>query len=319
MNRDFSLEINNKEKLKYLLSRDKHAILEGVCTEHLFQNDVLPRKKWNNKISLGWWTTRQNNDYIFFKVSSEYVTQNDISIFRHFIKNNMKCIYVKFENTGTYKFLEVNSNIYLIEKNNYIEQFLSFNEFIIKYNLKEIRQPLLAANDVRDTARQEKAIDFFDKNGLLEDTAIQRHFANFFLTVYYGYAVWNIDGLLVDNDKVLAYEIKFKYPTKSNTFGLNIGVAKLFEWLHNKDIKIYHAILLNPTNSEKVSVLDVLSNKSLYRETNWICYRINPTNLFNSSGIAPSKTQIEGRTDQKVVYIPVSNFKYLKNLEYKNA
>ena len=305
---------NESDVIKILL-RDKFNILKGLCAEQIFIEDVLPRKGWNTFLSTGWWAVpkpRSYGEYILFMVSADDPMPNEHSIIQFLIDKNIDVYYVKLNQKSNLEFLYMNTST----KEDYTSKSMNLNDFLkyMKINTEGNRDPLLAVDEVRNSTKQMEAIDFIKDRGLLFEIGLQRYFANFILTVYFGNYIINLDGFLFKDNHLVLLEVKFKFPAANNKYGLNIGFVNLFKWVLRKEISIYHIILYNGTYDENITILDAINDEKIKDQCKWLFCEIKENHLSNKKSIAPSKTHIEGKAKQAVTYIDQTDFKFVKNL-----
>lgn len=314
-------KLDDFESAKSLLLRDKTNILEGIVAEQVFLEDMCN----GQPVSLGWWTASYNYNYIIFKVSQFAPVNLDIIIFRELIKRGYPiyyAYYVKGQN-GTnddIKIWHVNAHLptYLQNPKEYNwKDAMSLDEFVKLHNLKKIKEPTLATEDTRDRKAQERIIQYFHSRHSLTEIALQRYFANYFLSVYFYFPI-NIDGLTVVNingtdRRLLVLEMKFKYPTYSKEYGLNKGFVNLFNNFLSKDIAVRHYVLNNPYGKE-TSIIDILDDSNKIKCCAWKRCDVEQSHLIGNSKTAPKETDFEGKKVVQYVGIPIINFRHVKML-----
>ena len=91
---------------------------------------------------------------------------------------------------------------------------------------KKRRPPPIPKISERNARRLKQAISLLQSYDALKDAALERVFANCFLTGAY----WDIDTFVLHEGKILAFEVKQKFPTAKGTFGLNTGLVNLFSF-----------------------------------------------------------------------------------------
>lgn len=305
------LNLNDSNQLKTLLKHDKPVVLEGMIVENIFIKDVIvKRDRLNlNNLSLGWWSVKFKNEFILFKMSDKPLTQTDIKVFQYLGKINIRTYFCKINENGDLKFADINKNI--IENNLY--NFMDELEFKNLLGMKKVNESLDASKNLKDINRQYEVIDFFCRHNMLRDIAIQRYFANFFLTVYFNNLL-NIDGFIMKDNNLYIYEIKYKYVSRKNEFGINKGQAEVFKHFISKNISVINCILEKPKKDEKLTILNLMKNNELKLKTKWIYHYLNYDEL-NGIKEAPRKTSIDGKKTQKYIGIDRSKYKYLKNLD----
>ena len=269
-------------------------------------------------MSTGWWAVPKPNkfgDYLIFKVSNDIPTDIDYDIFKYLSKKNIQVYFALLDKKSNIKFSNINQQISDPKRDRQNLSYMDLSSFLdsLKIN-KPSRDPLLALENVRDLTKQQRAINYIKTNNMLYEVGLQRYFANYILTVYFGKYILNLDGFLFKNDELVLYETKFKYPASNNKFGLNKGFINWFKWILSREIKIYHCILNNGTHDENVTVLDALEDPTIKKQCTWLFCEINHDHLKPSISYAPSKTHIEGKSLQKVTYMDFSEFKKIKPL-----
>ncbi|PEZ76368.1 hypothetical protein [Bacillus sp. AFS017274] len=308
----------NESDVKKILLRDKYNILKGICAEQIFIEDVLPRKEWNEYLSTGWWAVpkpRYYGEYILFIVSSHDPTPRELSIINFLINKKIDVYYAKLNQESNLEFLHMNTYTKEDNKGQKIKP-MNLHDFLVymKIDTEGSRDPLLAVEEVRNTAKQMEAIEFIQGRGLLYEIGLQRYFANFILTVYFGNYIINLDGFLFKDNKLILLEVKFKFPAANKKYGLNIGFVNWFKWVLRKGMSIYHIILYNGTYDENITILDAINNEEIKDQCKWLFCEINDNHLSNKKSIAPSKTHIEGKAKQGVTYIDQTDFIFVKKL-----
>ncbi|WP_044338710.1 hypothetical protein [Rossellomorea aquimaris] len=305
------LDFNNENQLINFLKRDKHKLLEGLVVEDFFMKDVINTQKWNPWISTGWWATKVNDpkgdsDYILFHVTSIFPSANDIDIYKTLMSKQVVVYHVLLSKNNLY-FLELNELVLQQPLNfhNYIHEyvFLSKNQLIKKNSVHK------AKDETRDSFLQDRAITYFRKYNIIKEIALQRYFANYFLTVHFSGSIINIDSFMAFSDGLAAFEIKFKYPDSKGAYGINTGPANLFHWLLKKDIFIHHYIAKNPSCKKNIGIFEVITSQSLKSSFYWEKVILNKEELIGSDSIAPEETSIAG--DHTVNFKSISANKFM--------
>lgn len=306
----------NKDTMIELLKRDKHRVLEGACTEHLYVDEVLKPLELDNNYTTNWWAAYPTKSYqhppIIFKLSYHPLTNTDIQAMELLIQKGMTVYYVYLNRDKELKFVDANIYMKEIKNKNFSYIAETMEEFLSNHSLKVKGKPLFASKSERIESKQNKAISFLRSERQLEETTLQRYFANHFLMVYMYYTM-NIDGFIVKSKKIFGYEVKFKYSTinketKIHRYGINTGLRRLFYWLKSKNIPMYHFILNNGTRDKNITAIDGLLDPKLKTHFTWCYCQINH-NLFIEEEFAPEETSIDGKKRQKVYYIDAANFK----------
>lgn len=266
---------NEKVAIKQLMN-DKYALLEGYVTEQLFFNQFLK----NNSVphSDSWWVTSHENNMLLFVVK-EHLNPLDIEIMSKF-KHPNQCwqVYLKGE-----EFVFTNG-----------EKIVDEQSFVTELKLSKIRNPLIASDNTRDVKRQNRAIQFFKENNIIKEIAVERRFANNFLTVYFKTMI-NVDFFTKKNNQYNVIEVKYKYESKDGYFGINTGQMHMFNSFIELGFSVYHFILYNYTKNKNLSIFGFLDLPS--QNKNWHYIKINDE-ITSGVGIAPEMTSVSGRFKQ---------------------
>lgn len=275
---------DDKIAIKQLLN-DKHTLLEGYITEQLFYNQFLKNNTTPN--TDGWWTTEYKNVKLFFVVKEKLNSLDKEIIMR--IPPQHQCWQVYLEQD---KFIFEKENIKLSEE-----------DFINRFKLPQIRKPMVASDETRDSERQNQSIEFFEQNKILKKIATERKFANNFLTVYFKGMI-NIDMFTKKNEQINVIEIKYKYESRDGHFGVNTGQMKMFEFFMRINFNVHHFVLYNFTRDMHLSIFGFLKlNLEFPNEKEWYFKKLNLEEVYNES-IAPEMTSVSGRFRQAYYKIP---------------
>ncbi|MFC5465957.1 topoisomerase DNA-binding C4 zinc finger domain-containing protein [Lederbergia graminis] len=303
------IDFNNNYQIKKFLKRDKHKLLEGMVVEELFNRDIIQKQKWENWFSKGWWAIQDplaRLPYLLFHVSENSPTESDLEIYRLLIEKKFIIIHVKLINNNLF-FLEINNQILNsgIRDNNYIHEYV----FLASYRLIKNRKVHLAEKEYRNSLLQDRTIMFFEQTTVLKEVALQRYFANYFLTVNFtGYPI-NLDGFIIFSDYGLSVlEVKFKYPDSNNNYGINKGQAQLFTWFLENNINIAHYIAQNPSGSKEIGIFEVLASQELKSNFCWEYHILNIEELNKEDSTAPKETSIGGNKKVRFKSIPANKF-----------
>lgn len=268
------------------LMNDKHNLLEGYVTEKLFYKEFVE----NNNIgsSSGWWMAKSKENETIFFIIKETLDENDLKIFLHINK-----IYT------CYHVYQRNDDFYFSD----LHQSISSGTMIIKHNLKMIRSSLNVKDSFKNEARQNKAIRFFKKHNILNEIALERYFANNFLTVYFPQMI-NIDLFTITKKGINAIEIKYKFEAKNGTFGVNQGQFEMFKLLNHIGINTYHFILYNHTKNKNLCIFDFLNSENQKSWNYCNTAKISSVSLYE----APEFTSLSGYKTQKYYQLPKNKF-----------
>jgi hypothetical protein len=300
---DFNFK--DKENIKKFLKRDKHKLLEGMVVEEIFMEDIALPNNWTPSISKGWWSIRNPfnfDQYILFHVSSQLPQPADIDIYKLLSQKNIQYYHVLLVNNDL-NFLDLLA--YDLDMQIDKKKYISKSEFLNIYGSKsQDRDILLAEESTRNIFNQERAISFFESQSLLKEVALQRYFANYFLTVCLDTYPVNLDAFIIFDNGPAVLEIKFKYPDSGGHYGINKGQAALFRWLMDLGFNIYHYIADNPTGDKKYGVFDLIIGAKVCNSFYWKYKQLTSFELLTNHATAPKETNISGK--KPVDYIPIS-------------
>jgi hypothetical protein len=301
LNFEKALKFENESDYITILKRDKHTRLEGLCTEYLFIDEIIKNKFEN--FSSGYWFSLKNNLFNITKVLTNIddFKELDYKILNFFLKNNVSTWVVYFNES--LKLFEY------IKYTNEIQNNIDFSKGLSYPKSKKI--PFLPKITERNIARQEQAIEFLANRNALKKVALERAFANFWLG---SGSFWDIDCFTFYKEKLIAFEVKQKYPTAKGTFGLNTGVANLFGFLSSLKIEVIHIILTKPINDEQIHAIDFYTKNEYIAKSNWIATKFSNEILSNNTSTAPNKTSIFGNYQLKYYHIQPNKFHFLKKL-----
>lgn len=297
------IDFNNEEHLKMILLRDKHTRIEGLCTENLFIHELI--KNTFRDFSVGWWFKLKNDSYNIIKFLSNLAAIKDIDLF---ILDYFKS---KGVNTFIVCFDEVEKDFFYIDyseirSNNFLEYW---DKSRIKFPQKKKKSPPIPKASERNRNRLEQAIRLLKSHNALKKSALERVFANCWLA---SGAYWDIDSFVRYDDKIIAFEVKQKYPTARGTFGLNVGLANLFNFLTSLGIEVIHIILTKPARNYKIPAIDFYTKKEYRNKLSWVGIKFTSEILLNNFSVAPSKTSIFGASKLKYYHINPKSFHFIK-------
>jgi len=303
------LNFYDKESIKQFVKRDKHKLLEGMVVEEIFMQDIATPNKWNSWMSRGWWSIRNPSNYnqfLLFHVSKHLPSQADIEIYKFLLKNNVPSFHVLLIENELY-FLDLTAHNLqsLINTSNYISE----TDFLKNYTTVSMDRDILKADEsCRNIFNQERAISFFESQDLLDEVALQRYFANYFLTVCLNAYPVNLDAFIIFEDGPAVLEIKCKYPDNNGKYGINKGQTVLFKWLMKLGFSVYHYIAANPTCKKEFGVFDLIISDKLRKDFYWMYKKLTIVELENNHNTAPKETNIIGTEPVKYVPILASSF-----------
>lgn len=292
------LDISNEDCLISILKRDKHAVLEGNCIENLFLKDVISYIN-SNLISSNWWFVgNPEYKYIGVKIIHSYepsLTDNEIF---NYLSLHIPCFFLKYNKNE--------SNFVVIKNSIEIQNILKW----------DLTQCLNTQIEVKNNKRQDESIELLKTLGILEETAIERLFAN---SVLNNNGLWDVDYFLMEDNHLKVLEIKQKYPKLTNRFGLNEELANLFKWLIHNEIQIFHIILTKPIWDKYVPSLDFVTDKRYFEKCLWVGTELKNNELIGKVKTAPTETSIDGNHRQNYIDINIDKVSVIKKFNSYNG
>ncbi|QEH39952.1 hypothetical protein [Chitinophaga sp. XS-30] len=297
------IDLNNPEDLKAILFQDKHTRIEGLCSEVAFMEDVVYANL--SPFTSDFWFSGAGRGYHVRKI----LTDEAISLSN--LDYTILDIFASMDSclaTSIVYFNKTSRAFYQFEHKEK-KRYLKLEDYGCK--LDPVANSALSNITGRDETRIAKACAYLEKRGLLRDAAIKRLFANNWLREF----AWDIDVFTVtDEGRITAIEVKQKYPTKRNTFGINDGQLALFDFLTKKGIPVIHVILRKPEDNPDLHAVDLLTIPEFIQKTQLLFMRFSRKGLVSAVQKAPQSTSIFGKRKVAYTHIPVRQFIFLKML-----
>lgn len=298
------INFNDTEDLKKILIRDKHTRIEGLFTEVFFFEEIL--KNNFQEISSGWWFCLKNQRYYISKLtlSVNDLTGVDLELLEHF-----SC---RSNNVFIVEFCEAEKKFYYgkFEKGASSKIKWQWNNIKQLYPKNKKRSSIPSENE-RDVGRLKQAMEYLNKHGILKKCAIERLFANCWLAdAFY----WDIDFFVKHKNKFIAFEVKQKFPTAKGTWGLNVGLVRLFKYLNTINIDVIHVILKKPVNDNKIPAIDLYTKEKYKKNAKWIATKFSDSFSNGKPSIAPSYTSIYGSAPLSYYNLPQELFTTIKEV-----
>lgn len=299
------IDFNDPGDLRRILYQDKHTRIEGLCSEAAFMEDVICGNL-DPVTTDFWFSGLPHGGYHIRKIVTDPsvpLSELDYRILDGFASKSLPVSMAYFDETSK-GFFQLHH-----EMGRRYSTLIGLGKIMTR----AAHLPNVPETD-RDAARLAKACDFLETRGLLKDAAIRRLFANGWL----GESVWDIDVLTRSaTGKVVAFEVKQKFPTFRGTYGINDGQKRLFEFLNRYGMPVIHVILRKPINDRRLHAVDLLTKEEYIAGTEWIYTLFNVSRLRQAANPAPKATSITGRTELDYCEISPENFFHLK--KYKIA
>jgi hypothetical protein len=282
-----------------LLSQDKHTRIEGLCSEAAFAADVLAGNFPTT--TSDFWFTRAHNSWAVTRIVTDALQPLSPLDYRLLdglaTRIPVSIAWFSYAAASFYGFLHHAGNRY------------PHGVEGMGHQLVPVPNPVIAPPDARDPIRLRKACAYLAGHGLLRASAVRRLFANCWL----GRAVWDIDAFTITpTGKVVALEVKQKYPTARGTFGLNQGQEQLFRFLNSLGMPVIHVILAKPVSDSSIHATDLLTLPQYTANTQWLYTRFVPSRLQQAIAAAPAYTSIFGTGQLSYSHIPRHHFTVLK-------
>jgi len=304
------MDFSRPEDCHQILLLDKHTRIEGLCSEVVFMEDIV-EGNFSPVTNEFWFSLNSDTaydappKYDIRKIITSYdkgLTELDYRILDGFAREKfgLQVSIVHFDpsTNAVREFRHTSGKRY--ERVDQRGDYLPFHGDM----------PIAPIKD-RNPERIYKAADFLETRGLLKDAAIKRLLANCYLP---GYA-WDIDVFTITaSGQVVAMEVKQKYTTRANTFGVNTGQKQLFGFLTALGMPVIHIILQKPVNNPTVHAIDLLTIPKYRDVTEWLYTRLVPKKLWKAVDAAPAATSITGQHPVEYEHINFSQFSRLKML-----
>ncbi len=291
----------SREESVEKLMTDKDAVLEGYVVEDLFENQFL-----NNRISYSknWWFVQTNVQNKvggkFFFCLSDKLNSVDAELWKA-LQGNASLWQVKIQDDN---FVFCNGS-----------ESYSLDEFMTNNGITPKSEDSEVDDCVKNPERQERCIEYFEAQNSLRETAIQRYFADDVLGAHVGYPL-NIDFITISSRGTLcAIEVKYKYESQQNEFGINQGEFNCFKFLMSLGVEIHHFILYNEKKDKNLNIFGFLEDDEI--EKYWIYKRLDEED-HGTEGIATPDTSIGGNRSQKYVGFPADRFRKYAELLAKS-
>lgn len=147
---------------------------------------------------------------------------------------------------------------------------------------------------------------------------LPRLFLNFGIQPWFR-AVWNLDRILVDGDKIWFLEIKHKFPINGRQlrFGLNLGEADVIARLGETGVRCLHTLLVKPTWTKDSGAAGLLASLDQRTRALLIATELDAPRLArmraNGEQISGSHTALTGQGALKYLTLPASDFNVIGN------
>jgi hypothetical protein len=298
------IDFDNEDHLRKILLRDKHTRIEGLFTEVFFYEEIL--SETFTDYTTGWWFTVKEGTYRITKLcfSVQELSELDIELLEWFSNVNSNVFIVEFSE-------KQKSFFYGKYQNGLKTDFKTKWSGIRKIYPRNSNQAALPRESERNESRSNQAINYLKQRHLLKKYAVERMFANCWLgNAYY----WDIDYLVKFRGRFIAFEVKQKFPTAKNTWGLNTGLVKLFTYLDSIGILVIHFILKKPVNDASIPAIDLYMKEQYRKDAKWIATRFPEASIQRAGTLAPSYTSIHGNASLSYYHLQQNDFLMIKKV-----
>ena len=271
----------NEEVKKIFETRTKDA-LSSYVSENYFHNNFSID---SFEHTTGWWVSKtKDKKYIVFLVK-ESISNLDFEVIDK-VKN---CV------SGIYQLKYVESNITLVDllnqtpENFSLEQFLKLWEH---FNSKEVHK-YDQDRDIKDSYWE-----YFKKNKIEDKVIKQILIENSFLKKYF-YST-NIDYILKNETGLLMLEIKYKFPSRNNKYGINAMQYDIYNLFQSQGLDAFNIVL---ENMDKIDILERENGEQI-----WKYSRIKQNLTDKDKKYAPKKTSYDQKEKQAYYELPASGY-----------
>ena len=280
-----------------ILRRDKITRLEGLCAEHGFRTLLIQPNFADEAVTQDWWFYRHKNGYGAIKLLfNRKLSLLDLRLFDLFKSAGIRVTFLYFARKSQDFWHTTPSRL----------QGSELKKICFR---KLASPPINVAVKHEDPQRQEKCIAFLEKRDLLLHSAVQRYAANVLIKKK---ALWDIDAFVLHENRLIAFEVKQKFPSQASCFGINVGLVHLFSWLESLGVGVYHIILTKPVWKERFSAVEMLEDKNFWPNSLWLGCRPTQLQLQKQvQRIAPSRTSIHRQRPLAYLDLPIPCLKVL--------
>jgi hypothetical protein len=269
----------NEEVKKIFETRTKDA-LSSYISENYFHNNFSID---SFEHTTGWWVSKtKDKKYIVFLVK-ESISNLDFEVIDK-VKN---CV------SGIYQLKYVESNITLVDLLQHTSNDLSLEQFLKlweHYNFKG------AIKHYEDSDIKDSYWEYFRNKKIEYKVIKQILIENSFLKKYFFST--NIDYIVKNEAGLLMLEIKYKFPSRNNTYGMNSMQYDIYNLFQSQGLDAFNIVL---ENIDKVDILERENGIQIWK------YSRIKQNLTEKK-YAPKKTSYDQKEKQGYYELPVSGY-----------
>lgn len=271
-----------EEMIAFCIERRTSRAISSYITETLFEICFINGVN-NITSSTGWYLSYSpttHNQYIF-------VAKN--------ILNELDREIVSIVDIPVWQIIQTDGHIVLVSLNNDNVQY-EIEEFIASNGLNSrCRRPL--NNDQSETDKINNYCQYLHDYNALNHVVDVINLEDVFLNKCF--YTTNLDFFVKNELGIMLFEVKFKYPSQNNCYGINLMQAKTLNYFKSKGIYAVNVILNNPN---RLDVLEYI-NEGTYQ---WLYSNIN--NIGGIQNAAPNYTNYFNQNEQRHYSIPASHY-----------
>lgn len=228
---------NDASKAKdYMIQNRKSDAISAYITESYFEEHYL-----NNVTHTKGWYIDCNSESLTFYVVKQELSELDVKL-----ANDLNVVlwqvFYKDDGIRLRKFDE--------------DESIDIQDFVKANNLAPKMQHR-RGNVLKDEfERREKYCKNLIDNQSIINVANTTYIEDAFLNKYF--MVSDIDFIINNKLGYLVFDVKFKYPSKNGSYGINIGPFSVYKRLeeYNKLIRVYNVVLKNPNKLDCIDYLE---------------------------------------------------------------
>lgn len=271
----------NEEVKKIFETRTKDALSSYISENYFHDNFSID----SFEHTTGWWVSMtKDKKYIVFLVKDS-ISNLDFEVIDK-VKN---CV------SGIYQLKYVESNITLVDLLQHTSNELSLEQFL---KLWEHYNSIGAVKHDEDSEIKDSYWEYF-RNKKIEYKVIEQILIeNSFLKKYFFST--NIDYIVKNEAGLLMLEIKYKFPSRNNKYGINAMQYDIYNLFQSQGLDAFNIVL---ENMDKIDILERENGEQI-----WKYSRIKQNLTDKDKKYAPKKTSYDQKEKQGYYELPVSGY-----------
>lgn len=306
------LDFKNFDNLYLIMSHDKYARIEGLCSEAVFIDEIV--KDNLEPFTNNFWFTQDG--------------ENNYRVRKLIIDQDLALTPLDYRLLDIFTAPDTGIQTDIVYFNESTRKFYTFpHTHKARYpNLNNLGTPMepnlylsTVESDKKNEERLKLACEYLQKHGLLKKAALGRLFANGWLEKKETCkGIYDVDAFTVlDDDRIIALEVKHKYMTAGKTFGINDGQLYLYMYLHAIGIPSINVILEKPVRDASISAIRLITEKQYTESTLWKMSPIRFQHTTPAVTLAPA-TSGWGRKGVRFSHIDEKRYPVLKKFGEKS-